>query len=191
MSTESTAVTEGATGNSVTDNLTVEKVTYKGFAKWDEEGKIKAYNAKQESAKNEAWKNLEDAGYKLFNEIEFLKYIVHSEAGFTELVPDEEQRVYIIQAGLNYVQNAKASNVMSERADDNELQPKYNNTTFDLREKINEEPKKRVLTDFQKIERLLGTITASKDEKSAILAALMAKFQAEMPSETEQEEIQA
>ena len=191
MSTNTTAVTTAQSANNTSDNLSEEKVMYRGFAKWDDEGKIKSFNAKQESVKNEAWKNLEDSGYKLFNEVEFVKYVVHSIKGFEELVPDEDQRVYIIQAGLNYVQNSKASGVMAERAEDNELQPKFNNTQVDLREYINQEPKKRVLTDMQKMERMLGQITGSKEEKAAILQALMMKFASLGEEATASEEVEA
>src|SRR5215472_8672620 len=120
-----TATPNSANGQDNSGALSQEKVTYRGYAKFDDKGVITDFQAKGESAKNAAWDKLEKSGYTLLN----------SNEGFQLLIPELEQRLYIVQAGLNYLQNSKANGFMQERQEGagNENSPKYNDQVIDLR----------------------------------------------------------
>jgi len=169
-----------ANGQDNSGSLTQEKVTYRGYAKLDEKGVITDFNSKQESVKNASWEKLEKSGYTLLNQNEFIKYTVNSDDGFKLLVPDEAQRLYIVQAGLNYVQNSKANTFMSERQEGagNENNPAYNEQVIDLRDAINEPPSKRALTDQQKLERLVKQMGLSPEQMGVMFAELQKRFAA-------------
>ncbi|HEY4799520.1 MAG TPA: hypothetical protein VII99_10630 [Bacteroidia bacterium] len=169
-----------ANGQDSSGALSQEKVTYRGYAKLDDKGIITDFQAKQESAKNAAWEKLEKGGYTLLNTVEFIKYTVNSDEGFKLLITDETQRLYIVQAGLNYLQNSKANGYMAERQEGagNENNPAYNDQTIDLREAINEPPSKRALTDQQKLERLVKQMGLSPDQMSLMFAELQKRFSA-------------
>lgn len=164
--------------------LTTEKQTYRAYVSFetDANGKtvIKEFTAKAETAKkdsktglSENWQKLEDKGYTLLSENEFIKYTVKDETGFHALVPDTTQRTYIIQCGLNYIQNAKANAKMAELQDGTpEPTAAYNQETIDLREAINEPPSRKSLTDLEKLERLLAGLNLTKEQKEQMLLSL-------------------
>jgi hypothetical protein len=121
------------------------------------------------------WAKLEKDGYTIFSENEFVRYTVKSVAGFTHLVTSEEQQVYIIQAGLNYIQNAKANKIMDEMVEGSpEPTPSSNQETIDLREAINEEPTRRSMTPMEKIQKTIAALNLSQDEIDKILLSLAA-----------------
>jgi hypothetical protein len=158
----------------------------------NEKGEIDTLNAKAESANQQSWKKLEASGATQWNENEFIRYVVHSEDGFNMLVPDPTQRVYIIQAGLSYIQNSKANGLMVERKEGDEQSPAYNGETIDLREYINEPPTKRALTDQQKLERLVKSMGLNGDEMNVLFGELAKKFAAQsanaaLPADVEAE----
>lgn len=181
-----------ANGQDEVGNLSTEKITYRGYAKMNDKGEIDTLNAKAESANQQSWKKLEASGATQWNENEFIRYIVHSEEGFSLLVKDPAQRVYIIQAGLSYIQNSKANGLMVERKEGDEQSPAYNGETIDLREAINEPPTKRALTDQQKLERLVKSMGLGEDEMNALFGELSKKFAAQkntiLPAEIEEQE---
>jgi len=188
-----TATPNSANGQDNSGALSQEKVTYRGYAKFDEKGVITDFQAKGESAKNAAWDKLEKSGYTLLNSNEFVKYTVNSDEGFQLLIPELEQRLYIVQAGLNYLQNSKANGFMQERQEGagNENSPKYNDQVIDLREAINEPPSKRALTNDQKLERLVKQMGLSPDEMSLMFAELQKRFSAPAQLTAEEEEVQS
>lgn len=171
-------------------SLSTEKVTYRGYAKYNEKGEVDVFNAKAESAQKDEktgvpknWQTLADKGYTQHNENEFVRYSVKSEAGFHLLVPSEEQRVYVIQAGLNYIQNSKANGYMAELEED-KTTPSHNNETIDLKDAINEPPSKRSLTPQEKLLRTLTAMGLSKAEA----IAMFAQVSGELPDAAETEE---
>jgi len=178
-------------GQDNSGSLSQEKVIYRGYVTLKEDGGIKDFNAKQESVKNLSWTKLEKDGYQQWNQNEFIKYTVNSDEGFNLLVPDETQRLYIIQAGLNYLQNSKANAFMAARQETagNENSPTYNDQVIDLREAINEPPSKRALTDQQKLERLVKQMGLSGDQMALMFAELQKRFAAPAQLTEESEEI--
>lgn len=161
-------------------SLSTETVTYRGFAKFDDKGKIEDLNAKAESnqkdpktgvAKN--WAVMADKGYTDFNENEFIRYTVKSEEGFSLLVPDEQQRLYIIQSGLNYIQNSKANAFMVEVEEDG-ITPTSNGKTIDLKEAINEPPSKRSLSPQEKLLKTINAMGLPKEQVLALFQQLAA-----------------
>lgn len=179
-----------------TGSLTTEKVTYRAYVKLTDKGEIDSLVAKAESANKSNWTKLEAAGNVQWSQNEFTRYIVQSDEGFKLLVPDEAQRLYIVQAGLNYVQNSKANAYMVERKEGDENSPAYNDQTIDLKEAINEPPSKRALTDQQKLERLVKSMGLSADQMNVMFAELAKRFAtpsatAEVEVEAESEEVSA
>lgn len=174
-----------------TGALSTEKSTYKAFVKFTDKGDVDTINVKAESANQENWKKLTAAGLTEWNTNEFIRYVVHTKAGFDLLVPSEEQQIYIIQAGLNYIQNAKANAIASEKDETNENNPAHNQETIDLREYINKPPEKRSLTDQQKLERLVKSMGLSADEMQNMFAQLAKNFasQQQAAPATEEEEV--
>jgi hypothetical protein len=171
MSTTDQAVSTGT--------LSTEKVTYRGFAKFDDKGKISEVNAKAESGqKNEKgepknWAIMTEKGYTQLNENEFVRYTVKSEEGFALLVPDEQQRLYIVQAGLNYIQNSKANGFMVELEEDG-VTPSSNGKTIDLKEAINEPPSKRSLSPQEKLLKTINSMGLTKEQAIALFQQLAA-----------------
>jgi hypothetical protein len=121
------------------------------------------------------WAKLEEAGYTLFSENEFVRYTVKSIEGFKHLISTEDQQVYIIQAGLNYIQNAKSNKLMDELVEGaTEPTPASNQETIDLREAINEPPSRKSLTDMEKLNRLLAGLNLTAEQKKDLLVSLAA-----------------
>lgn len=161
--------------------VTTEKQTYRAYVQTstDKDGKtvVEKIKAQAEAAaKNKEgvaqnWAKIEsekdkegNPAWTLFNENEFVRYTVKSLEGFTTLVPDETQQIYIIQSGLNYLQNAKANAAMTAMKDGApEPTPLFNQETIDLRVgvgeagefSINEPPSRKSLTDVEKLTKML------------------------------------
>lgn len=171
-----TGITTQHNGADNSGSLSTEKVTYRAYAKLTEKGEIDTLVAKAESANQSNWKKLEASGSTMWSENEFIKYIVQSDDGFKLLVPDEQQRLYIVQAGLNYIQNSKANSLMLERKEGDENSPASNGITIDLKEAINEPPSKRALTDQQKLERLVKSMGLTGDQMTVMFAELAKRF---------------
>lgn len=160
-----------------TGAISTEKVTYQGWAKFNDKSERIDYNAKgiTNNTKSEEEKNkkMAESGWTEFNKNDVIKYNVSTEEGFHTLVASPEQRVYIINSGLNYLQNSKTNAAMASVNDDGT--PEYNDTEIDLREAINEPPSKRSLTPQQKMERQLDALNLSEDEVATLLANLAAR----------------
>ena len=165
MSTTSTQALTPVNGQDEAGALSTEKTIYRGFAKLNEKGEVENVNAKAESQKGDAWKKLEASGLTPFNQNEFIRYIIHSDDGFKMLVPDETQRLYIIQSGLNYIQNSKANGYMVEVADT---------------------PDKATPAYKQKLERLVKSMGLSADETMTMLAELAKTYAAQQQAAPEE-----
>ncbi len=124
------------------------------------------------------WQKAEDDGLELFNENEVISYAVNSEDAFTLLVPDAEQRLYIINAGLGNLQTSKAQSFMKAMQENTtEPTPLFDGVTLDVRVGISDDgeysiqnaPQRRTLTDQQKLEKLLKNMKLSPDQLQAML----------------------
>lgn len=157
------------------DSLSTERVTYRAFVKQDTDGTIDKIIAKAESADGKNWEKAVKDGFTQFNENTFTRYTVKTEKGFHHLVPDEKQRLYIIQAGLNYVQNAGANQYSVEVKDGTNTkevapEPAHNGEEIDLRDHINTPTERRALTPEEKLQRLVASLNLPADQMAALLA---------------------
>lgn len=167
-------------------SLSTEKSTYRAYVKLNDKGEVAEIVAKSESgarAKDAAgkelglaanWHKLEAAGYQQLNENEVIRYSVKDMAGFTTLIPDVDQQMYVIQSGINYIQNAKANALsleLQEGTGDKGVAPApaYNNETIDLREALNAPPQKKSLTPIEKMLRALSGLGLDDDATNALL----------------------
>ena len=132
------------------------------------------------------WQKAEDDGLVVFNENEVVSYAVNSQEGFELLVPDAEQRLYIINAGLSNLQTSKAQAFMKAMVDNaSEPTPQFNQTTLDMRVGIGEEgeysiqnaPQRRSLTDQQKLEKTLKSLNLAPDQLEALLLSVASSIQ--------------
>jgi len=184
--------------------VTTEKITYRAYAKFGEETVknsdgtettktvIKELQAKAETAKKDKdtgvsanWAKAEKEGFVLFNENEIVRYTVKNETGFALLVPSEEQRVYIIQSGLNYLQNAKA-NALSVAVKEGtpEPEPEYNGVEIDLRDSINEPPSRRSLSEIEKLVKQLTALGVPAHKQAETIAFILASKESVEETET-------
>jgi len=180
--------------------ITTEKQTYRSYVQLgaDKDGKTiveKIKSQAEAAAKNKNgvatnWAKLEEEKdkdgnpvWQLFNENEFIRYTVKSLDAFTTLVPEEAQQIYIIQSGLNYLQNAKANGAMTAMKDGApEPTPLFNQETIDLRVgvgengeySINEAPSRKSLTDVEKLEKMLAAMGYAPEQVQVALATLAA-----------------
>ena len=194
MSTATVVPTE-ATGA-----IETSKQTYRSYAQFgeDKDGKtvitkIKAQaeaDKKDKSGLSVNWAKLEEEkdkeGNKLWTlvaENEFVRYTVKTLEGFQMLVPDAAQQTYIIQCGLNYIQNAKANAAMTELVDGApEPTAKYQGETIDLRTgvgengefSINEAPSRKSLSDVDKLVKQLRAMGIADDQIESVLTAMAA-----------------
>ena len=142
------------------------------------------------------WAKLENDGWTLLCENEFVRYNVKSLEGFTSLVTDREQQIYIIQCGLNYAMNAKANAAMVALKDGTpEPTPEFDGETIDLRVgvgsegkySINEPPSRKSLTDLEKLMKTLDGLNLSQEQKEAMLLQVASAFSAAKSEGVEQE----
>ncbi len=184
--------------------LTQEKLTYRKFVKFgtDADGKttiekkaVKSESDKKEPEKLEdgtpnphagvavSWTGPAREGLTLFNENEFIRYQIKSWAGAETLIPEEAQRVYIFQYGLNAIQTARAIGFMDEiKEEAGEPTPVHDGETIDLVTAINEPPARKVTSDIDKLIKRLNAMGISADKQADFLALLLAT-QAETSAE--------
>lgn len=183
-----------------TGSLSTEKVTYRAYiqTETDKDGKtvVTKIKSQAEADKKDSktglsvnWQKLENDGWTLLNENEFVRYQAKSMEGFKTLVPDETQQTYIIQCGLNYIMNAKANGAMTALVEGApEPTPVFNQSSIDLRTgvgeggeySINEAPSRKSLTDLDKlIKNLVAMGLTTPEQQEPILLALAAAKAAE------------
>lgn len=175
--------TTGAVAVPTSADLTTEKVTYRAYVKFKEDGTIDDIQAKAQVKDNANWVKLEKEGWTQFNQNDVIRYTVKTKDAAALLVPDETQFIYIFQAGLNYLQNAKANKFMldiKEGTDTKEVQaePVYNDDEIDLRDSINEAPERRSLSPLEKAQKLFAGLNMSEEAKQELLLQLAAQFAA-------------
>lgn len=148
-------------------NITAERIVYRTYGTLDNEGKItgvggaKAVAVQRETSDHKNWDSLEAKGGQVLAENTYTFYAVNNEQGFLDLVPDSEQRVYIIQKGLDAIQNAAVASKQKE-TDETEKTFTYNGQVLDLKEDINTPPQRRSLSDDQKLAKMLSTVGYDK-----------------------------
>jgi len=162
-------------------DLSSDKSTYRGYYKSNDKGEITELVAKAEVKDQVNWKKLESEGWQQFNENVVIRYTVKSLAAAQHLIPDEGQLVYVLQTGLNYIQNSKANALAVELKEGSETEPAYNGEEIDLREAINIPPSKRALTPLEKLERLLAGLGLDASAKAALLAQAAKKQATPLP----------
>lgn len=127
------------------------------------------------------WQKAEDDGLVVFNENEVISYAVNSQEGFELLIPDAEQRLYIINAGIGNLQTSKAQAFMKAMVEGAaEPTPQFNQSTLDMRVGIGDEgeysiqnaPQRRTLTDQQKLEKTLKSLNLAPDQLEALLLSV-------------------
>ena len=137
--------------------------------------------AKATSGLSQNWQKAEDDGLVVFNENEVVSYAVNSQEGFELLIPDSEQRLYIINAGLGNLQTSKAQAFMKAMAEyTTEPTPQFNQQTLDLRVGVGEDneysiqvaPQRRSLTDQQKLEKTLKGLNLSPEALQQLLLSV-------------------
>lgn len=149
----------------VTGNLSTEKVTVRTYVKYGADGLIAEKRTQAQTKDGKNWEQNEKDGFILFNENEVIRYTVKDLEAAQMLIPDEKQLVYILQSGLNYLQNAKANAACSEIAENTNVkvgdntvpaEPAYNGEEIDLREAINTPPQRTSQSPLEKLEKLLA-----------------------------------
>lgn len=180
MATTTTTPTSG--------DLSTEKVTYRAYVKFKEDGTIDKIVSKAQVKDNANWTALEKEGWTLFSQNDFIRYTAKSLPAAQLLIPDETQLIYILQSGLNYLQNAKANAYMVEiKEGTNTPQvaavPATNDEEVDLREAINEAPARRSLSPMEKLEKLLAAFPP--EVRAAMIAQASAQMAASAPQTEE------
>lgn len=131
------------------------------------------------------WENAEAAGATVLNRNQFKFYTLTDSKGLETLVPDEKQRLYIIQKGLDAIQTAAANRMQTETEEkkDKENDPDvlaYNDETIDLRDAINKPPEKKNLTDEEKFARAISVV--NPDKLADLINQLKARLEQQVAS---------
>jgi hypothetical protein len=178
---------EAATSNPVsTANISVDNKEYRtyGVIELDEKGK-EVFKAKtkegktladplvrQKTADGKAWTSAEESGNTVLAENILVFYTLETLAGFEELVPSEEQRLWLVNKGIASIQTAAAQKIQSELTEDGQFA--YNGETVDLREFINKAPERKKLSETQKVMR---DITALSPDAQKQMIELLLQLQ--------------
>ena len=187
-STETVSTSTDASDSSV--GVTVESKAYRTYGVLDEkgnptaqkkdaEGVIKPLSEpiiSQQTADGKAWKKFEDDGNTKLTENIYKFYTVETIEGFTELITDPVQQIYYINRGLTAVQTAKANQIQKE-FDETTKEFLHNDETIDMRDLLNEAPKRSKMTETQKIARDVSNL--DPEEQKKLIANLLALLQAQ------------
>jgi hypothetical protein len=152
--------------------ITTEKKTYRTYGTIDANGLPVEPKVKRETADGKTWAALEASGKSVLAENVAITYILEDESAFPDLVPDPEQRRYIIQKGIEYIQNTSVK-VLGD-FNDTTGEFNYNGQEVDLRPFLNEPPSRTRKTELQKVTALLPNLNP------ADAAALFAQLQTMM-----------
>lgn len=190
---EATPSTESSTETSTpqsSKNLSVDKKTYRtyGVPVTNDKGKdeYKALGTKNsdgsagkmldtprilaETQDKKAWAKAEEDGNTRLSENVYVFYALETLDGFEELIPDEEQRLFIVNKGIQSLQTQKANQLQAE-LDESETLFVHDGETIDLREYLNESPKRKVGgSPLKKLAGMLGQL--SQEDLAKLLAGL-------------------
>lgn len=182
-----------------TGAISTEKTTYRRYVKFgtvvdgdSTKTTIKEQRVAQESSAKDketglprAWADAEKEGLVVFNENTATTYNVKSQEGFETLIPDPEQRLYIINAGLNNIQTAKVQAFMKANKEGAaEPTPEFNQVDLDLRVGLGDDqeysiqiaPQRRSLSDQEKLEKTLKGLNLSPDQLQQLLLSVAASL---------------
>lgn len=143
--------------------VTTHNETYRVYVKPDKEGKIDPKETKFVTAgkDNKTWNDLdklvESGEYTLMLEQTVREYKANTWDGVAALIPDEEERVNIFNAGLNAKSDRKIKAVLTEVTEDGkslEFDPVELFDTIDL---IQEATQRKNLTPIEKATRQIRT----------------------------------
>ena len=183
-----TEVTPGVTSetNESSVHITTNSVTYRTYGVFDEKGQVKGVKTANPSvlsqtATGKNWDEAEKNGATRLNENAFKFYTLNDIAGFETLIPSPEQRLYIVQKGIDAVQTAAANAAQTEMKDkaskDDPDEFFYDGETIDLREALNTPPKRKNLSDEDKFMKAVGVL--NPDKVLAMLEAYKRQLEAQ------------
>lgn len=176
--------------------LSSEKQTYRKYVNGDKERVLSESDTKdKKTGLSVNWQKAEDEGYSLATQNDAIVYSVKSSDGFELLVPDEEIRMYIINAGLSTIQTARM-NAFMKATTETDGAPLYNDATLDLRigvgedgeYSINKAPTRRSLSDIEKLVKQLTALGIPPEQQKAVL---MSYAQAKQDAAAVTEEVAA
>ena len=151
-------------------NVTKENIIYRTYGLLDEKGLPTDTAVRRQSADGKVWEELEKAGKTRLVENTYIWYTLTNEEGFADLVPEADQRLAIINKGINALQTAAANQTQVE-FDKEAGQYVTNDQIVDLIEAINAPISKRGQSPLQKA---LGSLkTLSANDKAQALAAFL------------------
>ena len=204
MSTTVVTPIPAAESNDSSAHITTTVVKYRTYGAFDENGKAKNVkrSTKKDSAGNEVeeisyeglpsvlsetqtgknWNEAEKRGAVVLAENDHKFYTLNDLEGFETLVPSAEQRLYVIQKGMDAIQTAAANQAQMEFEEKNSKDDAdvfvNNGVTIDLREALNTPPKRKNLTDEEKFMKAVGALP--QDKVKAMLAAVAAQLQQQL-----------
>jgi hypothetical protein len=178
--TEETPSTEGAVAVDPTDapspastfDVVATPAIYRNYTRPTKDGKNELAVLKQ-SKDGSNFAEKEKEGFTSVAENTYTTYEVTSLTGFADLVPSDEQKLYVINVGLRNIQSSKIAATQKEW--DKESSSFVNNgQTIDMREYINEPPGRKSLSAPVKLMQGV-TELATTDRQAALdlVAALM------------------
>ena len=150
-------------------HVSSESVSYRTYGSYGDDGKIKGAKVRRQSNDGKVWAALEEAKETNLAENSYVWYTLLDEAGFSELVPSPDQRLAIINKGLNALQTAYANQTQSETNEDN-TEYVTNGQIIDLREAINEPINKRSQSPVQKLTNQFSAL--STEQQLQLIAQL-------------------
>lgn len=150
------------TTNESTANIATEVTHYKVYGKYsvDKDGatKLDKVSVMGETKDGKNWVAAEADGLQLLAESDVKFYSVANEQGFIDLVPDADQRVYLINKGLASVQSAAVASNLKETDEAGNFV--NSGKSVDLRDAINKAPERVVLSPEQKALKAFGALDA-------------------------------
>jgi hypothetical protein len=156
--------------NTSSANVTKENIIYRTYGTLDEKGQPVGAAVRRQSQDGAVWEQMEKDGKTRLCENTYIWYTLTNEEGFADLVPDMDQRLAIINKGINALQTARANQTQAD-FDKEAGQYVTNDQIVDLIDAINEPISKRGQSPLQKALGTLKTLNAA--DKAQALAAFL------------------
>ena len=168
---ENTAPVADAPAESTSSaNVTKENIVYRTYGSLDDKGQPIGTAVRRQSQDGSVWEQMEKDGKTRLVENTFIWYTLTNEEGFADLVPDADQRLAIINKGINALQTARANQTQAD-FDKEAGQYVTSDQIVDLIDVINEPISKRGQSPLQKALGTLKTLNAA--DKAQALAAFL------------------
>jgi hypothetical protein len=200
MSTNEVVNVPAESNNDSSMHITTSPVTYRNYGAFDADGKAKGVKKTKkkdaegkefeevvfeglpsvlsETATKKNWDEAEKRGAILLTENEYKFYSLSDLSAFESLIPSAEQRLYVIQRGMDVIQNAAVAAFQTKLEEKNSKDDPdvyvYNGDTVDLREALNTPPQRKNLSDEEKFMKAVGSIPQEK------LLAMLAAYKQSM-----------